>query len=297
MPISIGRDDAEKQQAIAAYRAAHAIQRVVVITPDRFPLVVPDADQVRYADVTMYVTFYRLLQEIDRHTLVVLNECLQTQNRHDLTYNCVRNFLNQTEHQLVFQYLPQIDAADDFMTLFDWDTRSRWKRRPFDADLVAREARVDVRDRVPTVTGVAVPTTDATRQRYATERERLFQAIGSRDPHVIPRQLALVGGADKVAWVDAQRLPLFGDDRRYVARNGRLRRGYLTTYDEVQPGTPYGIVDLPHRFLDFVHFLTTTRPATCEVLVADLPVDRWYLRRYQDWSERTHATCASLSAG
>lgn len=295
MPIYIGLDDTEKQQVIADYCAGNAIRRVVVIAPDRFSLIVPGADQVRYADVIMYVTFYRLLQEIDQHTLVVLNECLQTQNRYDLTYNCIRNFLNQTSHQLVFQYLPQIDERDDFMTLFDWDTRSRWKRRPFDPGLIARESRVVVYDRAPTFIGVPVPTAEATRQRYAAEREKLFATLGARDPHIIPRQLALIGGRDKASYIDAQALPLFGAAQPCVARNDRLKRPGIVAYEAAQPGVAYSIIELPHRFLDFVHFLTTTRQAACDVLVADLPVDRWYLGRYQEWSERICHLCKSIS--
>lgn len=296
MPIYLGYDDAEKQAIVAAYRAAHAIRQVVVIAPDQFPLCVPGADLVRYADVIMYVTFYRLLQAIDSQTLVVLNDCLRTQNRYDLAYNCIRNFLNQTEHQLIFNHLPQIDTCDDFMILFDFDTRSRWKRRPFDAGLIAREARVAVAPRVPTWNWMAVPTAATTRARYVAERERLFATIGNRDPHCIPRQLALLAGSDKRAWIEQRRLPLFGDDRAWVARNGRLSRPYITTYERVQPDTAYGIVDLPHRFLAFVDFLTRTRQAQCEVLVSDLPVDAWYAERYQAWSERIHATYASVSA-
>lgn len=295
--IYLGLDDAEQRDAIAAYAAAHAVRRIVVIAPDAFPLTIDGADQVRYADVIMYVTYYRLLQEIGRDTLVVLHECLQTQDRYSLEYNCIRNFLNQTERQIVFQYLPQIDGADDFMTLFDWDTRSRWKRRPFDADLIAREARVTARRRAPTFVGVPVATTEATRARYARERERLFADLGARDPHILPRQLVLIGGQDKAAHIAAQGLPLFGDaGRRYVARNARLRRPDVTTYDAVEPGAAYGIVEPPHRFLDMAHFLAATRQDAYDVLTTDLPVDRWYLRRYQEWTERIHATYAGLSA-
>src|SRR3990167_1032523 len=112
--IYIGYSDSDKRAAIAQYQAAHGITKTVVISADEFPLPISDTDQIKYSDTIMYVTFYRLLQEIDSKTLIVINECLRTQNRYELTYNCIRNFLNQTTHQLIFQLLPQIDTADDF---------------------------------------------------------------------------------------------------------------------------------------------------------------------------------------
>ena len=66
----------------------------------------PDHDDefIEWADIIEYRYYYRLLQEIGSKTLVVVNECLRTQARHDLTYNCMRLFLNQTDHRLIFQY-------------------------------------------------------------------------------------------------------------------------------------------------------------------------------------------------
>ena len=142
--IYLGYATVEKERIISEYQAAHGIRKTVVIAPERFPLTIAGADQVGYADVIMYVTFYRLLQEMDRDTLIVLHECLRTQNRYDLAYNCIRNYLNKTPHVLIFQTLPQIDAAEDFMVLFDWATQSRWKRRHFDAELIRSEAQVNV---------------------------------------------------------------------------------------------------------------------------------------------------------
>jgi hypothetical protein len=278
----------------------------VVIAPERFPLPIDGADQVRYADVIMYVTFYRLLQEIERDTLIVLHECLRTQNRYDLAYNCIRNYLNHTPHSLVFQTLPQIDEPDDFMILFDFVTQSRWKRRPFDADLVRAETQVHVREWPLSFTRIDVPTGEATRRKYDRERATLFDGLGARDPHTLPRNLYLIGGKDKAAYIAAHRpsgqLDLFsGRDvapqRLYVARNKRLNHGAVVTYDEVEPaGVPYTVVDLPHRFIDWCDFVSATGQAASDVLVADLKVDHWYFERYVKWQARIHDTYASLRA-
>jgi len=294
--IFIGYSDSEKRAEIAAYRSENDIRKVIVISADQFPLPIPGTDQIKYSDVIMYVTFYRILQEIDSNTLVVINECLRTQNRYDLTYNCVRNFLNQTDHQLIFQQLPQIDTRDDFMTLFDFDTRSRWKRRPFDQFLIQQEARVTLKPLPVEFSRTDVTTAEKTKQKYSQERDKLFRELGNRDPHIIPRNLYLLGGADKLIHINANDMPLFSVSAGlYAARNKRLNSDKIVTYDEVQPGERYGIIELPHRFIDYSDFIKRTRQASSQILVADLKVDEWYYNRYQEWSKRIHETYTSLS--
>lgn len=296
--IYLGYASTHKAAAIADYQVAHAIQKTVVISHKRFPLTIPDADQIDYNEVIMYRTYYRLLQEIDANTLVVINECLRTQNRYDLTYNCIRNYLNQTAHVLVFQTLPQIDTPEDFMILFDFATQSRWKRQHFDPELIRDEAEVYVQAWPLTFSRTDVPTSGATRRKYAQERERLFTQIGAKDPHTLPRNLYLIGGRDKYAWLSAQTQPsLFADQvipQQYVARNKRLGNGSVVTYDDVQPDAAYTVIEFPHRFIDWCDFVSYTGQTTAPVLIADLPVDHWYYARYIAWKERIHATYTSL---
>lgn len=308
--IYLGYPLVEKQQIVEVYRAEHAIRKTVVIAPDRFPLPIDGTDQVRYADVIMYVTFYRLLQEIERDTLIVLHECLRTQNRYDLAYNCIRNYLNHTPHSLVFQTLPQIDEPEDFMTLFDFVTQSRWKRRHFDAELIRSETEIHLRPLPLAFKRIDVPTSAATRRKYDQEREKLFAGLGARDPHTLPRNLYLIGGKDKAAFIAANRpmpdkaghaagqLGLFAEEqpeRRYLARNKRLNHGSVVTYDEVERGGgPYTVVEFPHRFIDWCDFVSATGQATSDVLIADLKVDHWYFERYVKWQERIYDTYASL---
>lgn len=296
--IYIGYEDAAKQEIIEAYRRTHDVRRVVVISGDACPLPIPATDQVKYSDVIMYVTFYRLLQEIDRQTLVVLNECLRIQNRYDLSYNCIRNYLNQTNHQIVFQWLPQIDEQDDFMILFDFATQSRWKRRKFDIDLILDNVEVHVQPRTPVFGRVDVPTTQATRKAYAKDKAKRFATLGNKDPHTIPRNLYLIGGKDKASYIDSRAQPsLFGEGKTqaYVARNQRLKRDNITTYGNVsREEAPYIALELPHRFIEFSDFLWTTSQTCTDILVADLKVDEWYFRRYTEWSERINETCTGL---
>jgi hypothetical protein len=292
--IFIGMQDGQKSGEIARYQTEHGIEKTVVISADEFPLALDGADHVKYSDVIMYVTFYRLLQEINQRTLVVLNEVLRTQNRYDLSYNCIRNFLNLTTHVLIFQRLPLIDTREDFMILFDFDTRSRWKRRPFDAGLVLAESRVSVYPLPLAFERVDVPTSEKTRRRYEAERERLFNGLGKRDPHTLPRNLHLIGGVDKLAYIDSLNLPLFGSTEMYVARNKRLNRTNVITYEEAQAGQSYTLVDFPHRFIDYSDFLNRTGQAQSRALIADLKVDHWYFERYYAWVKRIYDTYTSL---
>lgn len=301
--IFIGYDDQDKIIEIERYQATHDIHKVVIISADEFPLFISEADQVTYSDVIMYVTFYRLLQEIDENTLIVINECLRTQNRYDLSYNCIRNYLTRTNHQLIFQQLPLIDTHEDFMILFDFDTGSRWRRRKFDIDLVLDNAKVCVNPLPISFNRIEIPTAQTTKKKYVKEREKRFAVLGVKDPHTLPRNLYLIGGKDKLAYIDSlvkPQLSLFGDNRNghhtsyYVARNKRLNRENIITYSDVLPDRQYTIIEFPHRFIDFSDFIRRTGQAQSNVLMTDLKVDDWYFNRYTEWSERIHELYTDL---
>jgi len=299
--IYIGYQDGEKRSIIRDYCNEHGIVHIVTISPKKFPFPLEGADNVTYEQTIMYVTFYRLLQEIGPETLIIINECLRTQNRYDLTYNCIRNFLNQTNHQLIFQQLPQIDGRDDFMILFDFATQSRWKRRKWDIDLILDNVQVHVRPLPLDFQRIDVPTSEVTKKKYAKERERRFATIGARDPHTIPRNLYLIGGLDKRMYMDAQARPqlaLFQQDTavggQYVARNQRLNRDNIVTYANVETNGRYTIVEFPHRFIEFSDFIKRTGQAVSDILCTNLKVDDWYFNRYTEWKDRIYETYANL---
>lgn len=298
--IYLGLGKNEKETAVSEYRAAHDIRRVIVISPEKF--IAPEidgADYNTYKSAITYVTFYRLLQEVDEHTLIVLNECLRTQNRYDLTYNCIRHFLAQTAHQLIFQQLPQIDIREDFMILFDFDTKSRWKRRAFSKRLIEENAQVSGHALGIGFSRVNVAISEKTRERYTTKREKMFNELGARDPHIIPRNLYLIGGKDKKAHIaqHSRQLSLFSDnghsqDCLYVARNKRLK---TFTYRNIEPsGKPITLIELPHRFIDYGDFIQRTGQSESAVLVADLKVDEWYYQRYTEWAGRVNECTADV---
>ena len=286
--IRLGLDEPEKAEVVRQYVADHGITRVVMISPARFRWDCP-GETILWEQVIEYVYYYRLLQEIDGSTLVVLNECLRTQNRHDLTYNCIRQYLNQTKHQIVFQYLPLIDTVDDLMILVDFDTRSRWRRQPFAAEhLVGLD--IAVRRRDLTIHPVLLPVDAAVRVAYDREKRARIDGIGLKDPHTIPRNLHLMSGRTKV------HAPRRGE--YLIGRNSRFKLPGMHAYKaDAYPQGQWTVFDWCHNFVDFADFLALARPSEVDALVADLPVDRWYLRRFTDWMTRiSDAYAAVLTA-
>lgn len=300
--IHLGLDDAAKAAIVARYQEKHAIRKIFVFAPERFRppfatehMAAPETQcdgrgglYIDWPDIILYRYYYKLLQEVDGSTLVVVNECLRTQDRNSLTYNCLRNYLNQTTHVLVFQYLPLIDTIEDFMTLFDLATRSRWKREKFRLDLL-REARIRVEHVPIEIRPGRVPVNDKVRAAYAKEKEALLAEVRGdvdKDPHLLPRNLLLVSGKAKLAQVDPA--------RRYVGRNNRLKLPNVETYRDVAGPGARAVLELPHNFLDFTDFLAVSRQRMVDVLVADTKAEDWYLRRFQDWAQRVNDAAATL---
>lgn len=288
--IHLGLLPVEKTGIIRDYCGTHEITKTVVLSPEKFSIDpgVAAAEVIDWPEIIMYRTFYRLLQEIDARTLVVVNECLRTQNRHDLTYNCIRHFLNQAGHVLVFQWLPLIDSIEDFMILFDFDTGSRWKRERFDEGLLG-ECQMAVTPQRPQLEAVLVTADAKTRAIYRQQKQRLFADLGNRDPHTLPRNLYLISGKAKLSHVQ----PFTW----HVGRNTRLKLDQFQTYKEpAYPHSPYTVFELPHNFIDFADFLALAGQTAAPVLVADLPVDQWYFERYSQWTQRIEDAYANLSA-
>ena len=291
--ILLGLSPAQRAEAIRARTAEVRARKVYVICPARFappghvemtnPETECDGRQGLFIDwpsVILYRYFYRLLQEIDGDTLLVIDHGLRTQNRHDLSYNCIRNYAQQTPHVLVLSTFPIIDQPDDVMVLIDWVTRSRWKRDPFDPAMLS-EVQVHGRTLVPTFEPVHVPVDDRPRATYAAVRDRLLaevRADGDKDPHNLPRALHLVSGKAKLAHVRA--------GVSYLGRNNRFKLPALETWREVATPGERTAFELPHNLIDVADALTVTRAPTVPVLVADTKADRWYFERAQGWAGR-----------
>lgn len=294
--IYLGLDTTSKLKVIQQYCCDLDIKRVVVLCPPKFRLdlgkEIPN-EVVLWGEtglgpkneIVQYKFYYRLIQEIDHSTLVVIHECLRTQNRNDLTYNCIRQFLQQTHHQIIFQYLPFIDGIEDFMTLVDFDTRSQWKRQPFTPELAAN-AQIFINPIVPQFDEIQVEASAKVKTAYAKEKAKLIDNIGLKDPHTIPRNLYLFTGKTK--------LPIVNESGHYVGRNNRFKLPNLTTYRDDSFPDLCTVFEFCHNHIEFNDFLALSGQVQIPVLTTNLKVDQWYLQRYRDWAERLSEAIAQI---
>ena len=282
--IALGYTKAEKLNRIQKMVQESGVQKIVLFSPPAFALdgkeiaslTRCETESYTYDDIIMYRVFYPLLEKVDASYLLVINECLRTRKRSDLTYNCLHHYLNQTPHRLIFEYFPFVSDPNDFMILLDKEFPGKYKGRPFEMKFL-QEAPVDIKPHYYTLnqTGVALPAN--ARARYEQERDALFNSLGEGDPENVPRRLHIWCGPFKRAYVDAH------PDMNFVARNGRLRRDNVAVYRKIQPGIPYHMVDIPRRQMDINDFLKISELHDLHFITTHLPVDEVYYHNLADW--------------
>ena len=281
--IRLGLKIDEKKKEIENFLKDKKIKKIIVFYPEEFPLKLPELEKeyeikyVEYAEIIMYRTFYPLLEIIDKETLLIFNECMRTQNRSDLTYNCAHHYCNQTPHKMVFEYFPFIENEQDFMILLDLLNKGKYKGKSFKdeflkgEDIKAKPIYLNIED-------IKVNITEEEKIKYEKYKEELFNNLGAKDPDTIPRQLHIWAGNLKKRAI----LPT----KKYVARNKRFNMPNIITYKEVKEGEEYIIIDFPHRRIDFNDFLKKTGITTIEFLNTNLKVDLYYLNDLKNWNER-----------
>lgn len=286
--IRIGLSDEEKNRVVAQYIRDHDIRRLYVFSWEDFAVnfdVGIPVEYYLYEDIIMYKYFYRLLEVIDSESLLVFNECLRTQNRSDLTYNCAHHYCNQTPHKIVFEYFPFIEDVGDFMILLDFINKGKYKGKSFDwaylreEDVAAKQAQI-------TAESVNIGHTEKIKMEYEKKKAELFENIGKSDPDTIPRNLHVFVGRYKAAHI----LP----GLNYVARNNRFKLQNVTTYKHVER-RDYIVIDFPHRRLDFNDFLKTTGMRRVQFLNTGLKVDQYYFQELQSWIRRLEKFYAQAS--
>lgn len=282
--IHIGLPAESKPKVVQSYVQEHGISAIVVFGPKRFHQDIGvECEYVEWNDIIKYKYFYRLLQEIDSSTLLVLNECLRTTNRSDLSYNCLRNYLTRTRHQLVFSRFPCLESAQDFMTLVDFDTQSKWRRSSLNE--VTEGLNISAIDRAPTIERIDVSTDKKTRERYAAKKRALIDGIGAKDPHTIPRNLHLLAGKHKEAAAK-------GVGGSWVGRNKRLKVPGLATYKEASD--PRQVIEFCHSYREWMDYLTASEASRVPALVSDLRVDEWYFERFTQWTRTQRNAIADI---
>ena len=90
------------------------------------------SERISFNDSIMYKYFYKFLAEINRDSVVVLNNILKRKNRSALEYNCIRQYCQQAGEIIVFQDYPIIDSRKDFMILYDMIQKNPFWREDYE---------------------------------------------------------------------------------------------------------------------------------------------------------------------
>lgn len=287
--IRVGLNQLDKQRVFETYLSENEINKIKVFYFKKFPLVIKTTipvEYIEYADIIMYKFFYRLLEEIDDKTLLIFNECLRTQKRSDLTYNCAHHYCNQTPHKIIFEHFPIIEDKNDFMILLDLQNKGRYKGKSFDYTFLHDE---DIKVKPPRINLIIIPieTNDTDRQRYDKKRDQLFANLGEKDPDTIPRTLQLLAGDIKKKWINPA--------DHYVARNQRFKMDNVKSYTEITNKGNYAIIDMHYRRLSMNDFLKITGMTSIRYLATTLPIDTVIINDFSEWKARLDAIYAQAS--
>ncbi len=289
--IRIGLSEQEKQKLVNKYCQEYGIKKGFVLYFKKFKpdFSVPcEIEYIEYSDIIMYKFFYRLLEEIDDDCLVVVNECLRTQNRSELTYNCAHHYLNQTKHRVIFEYFPFIEDEQDLMILLDFLNKSKYYGKSFSEDFLAEE-NIKVKPIPFYFAAEKIAINDKQAEEYERKKEALFANLGKKDPDTVPRNLHLFVGKYKK--------PHIRPDQQYIARNGRYNKPNVATYQKYNFSNPKTLVtteegidciilDFAHRRLDFNDYLKISGHRKLKFLSTGLPVDEYYNEEFINWWQR-----------
>lgn len=291
MRLVIGLRATEKAKVVRESMPVGCV-RVVVLGPRRFDFELDaqsqDVEFVDWPHVIEYKFFYRLLQQVDARTLVVVNEPLRTGARNDLTYNCVRHILAQAGAVVVFSWLPIISEPDDFMVLYDFATGSRYRRLRLN-EVNLRECDLEYHGSLPDLTRATTEATPALEAAYKRARDSAFAGLGAAsDPHNVPRRLHLLGGLARSALATAG---------GWLVRNARLPRGEArwVKYADAAAGVSLcGVVDVAHRHVEMCDALAASSVKSLTVATTTLKVDTFYWLRLAEWRQKMEATLDSV---
>ena len=287
--IRIGLNEREKQKVINAYLQENEIKKIYCFYWRIFPVKYKadiDVEYIEYADIEMYKYFYRLLEEINTASLIIIDGCMRTQNRSELIYNCAHHYLNQTPHRLIFEFFPIIEDKNDFMILLDFENKGRYKGKIFDYAYLHDED-IQIRPRAIKLETINVDITDKDLERYEKKKQQLFDILGEKDPDTIPRNLQLFAGDLKKKAIEP--------DKLYVARNNRFKMENVKSYKNITSKGEYIIIDTHFRRLNFNDFLRTTGMSRIRYLSTTLPIDSFIATDFMRWKARLDAIYAQAS--
>jgi len=287
--IRIGLNSREKQKEIDNYLQTANIKKIFCFYFQKFPLKIKtdiEVEYIEYADIEMYKYFYRLLEEINETSLIVINECMRTHNRSELIYNCAHHYLNQTPHRIIFEFFPIIEDKNDFMILLDFENKGKYKGKSFDYAFLQTED-IKIKPFKMKFEPINVEIEEKYIKLYENKKNQLFDNLGEKDPDTIPRNLQLFAGDLKKKAIDPNNL--------YVARNKRFKLENVKTYDDIETQGNYIVIDMHYRRLNFNDFLKTTQMTKIKYLSTVLSIDNVIITEFSKWKARLESIYAQAS--
>lgn len=183
--IYLGTCDASYE--ISQNIASFGVERVFVVGDDiEIDTKVP-VERITYAQSIEYRYYYSWLQRIGPASLLVWNNAMRTVKRYDLHYNCMRKYMQQAGHRLIFERLPIRKSREDFMILWDMMQNNPYLREPYD-EVSFTGIDISMRDVAVNVEEVRVELTGEELEQYAAEKERIIAGV-KKDTNVVPRRL------------------------------------------------------------------------------------------------------------
>ena len=290
--IRIGLSQKEKQKTISDYISTHMeIKKVYVLFYKKFKpsyKVDVDIEYIEYSNIIMYKFFYRLLEEIGNTSLIVVDGCVRTLKRNDLTYNCAHHYLNQTDHRIIFDLLPIVQDKNDMMILFDFNTPNKFKGRSFEYVMLQTED-IKIKPYHLKLSVIPVDTSENQLQNYEKKRDILFDnlGLGGKDPETIPRQLQLLAGDFKK--------PAVEPNKQYVARNKRFKLANVASYADDLKKQDYIVIDMYYSKLQMVDFIKQTGAKNIKYLATTLPIDTVVITEFSTIRGRLEAIYAKAN--
>lgn len=242
-----------------------------------------------WSDAIMYKYFYPLLEKISNKTLIIYDEMMRVKKRNDLTYNCCHHYSNQTEHNLVFNYFPIIDAKEDFMILLDYAFPGKYKVEQYNDELL----KLASFSQNPwlTINCINWTTSDGVKEEYKELLLKSFDELGMKDPDTIPRRMA--------RWITdnvklkrehiynpvAAKIPGKPEVSmlvRSIRKSGDSRQHTYKDYDNLNDCVL--IYEFPNRQLEFNDFCYYSHQDLFSFVNTGLSVDQMYYDKYTEFA-------------
>lgn len=142
-------------------------------------------EKISFKESIMYKYYYKWLSELNKNSVLVLNNILKKQQRNCLEYNCIRYYCKQAGEVLVFNDFPIIENAEDFMILYDMIQKEPfWKEKYENIDIFLNVYfNVEI-----SVKKTDIELTEKEVKKYEDLKEKTISEV-KKDPDIIPRRL------------------------------------------------------------------------------------------------------------